>query len=227
MRIINYIVTFIKELFLAVFCLCIAPFTLRDPYRKEGVPIILVHGYFYNSAGFRWMRQCLRNNGYKNIFAINLGNPLLSIEEYAKSLKDKLDQVAEETGEKDFVLIGHSMGGLVCLTCLKNYFPDSGHKVITLGTPHFGTYLAYLGIGKCAKEMRYQSPFTQDLHRYLQGSKVHLNHIASKSDEFIFPFRAEDVKPVERLIVYDRLGHLEMLFSEEVHRNILEILKSG
>ena len=76
------------------------------------------------------------------------------------SLKDKIEQVKQQTGAQKVNIIAHSMGGLVAKNYIKHYGSGSVDKFINIGTPHLGAPEAlkilmygddlgfnYLGIG--------------------------------------------------------------------------------
>jgi len=65
----------------------------------------------------------------------------------ANFLADEIQKVYEKEGEKQVVIIAHSMGGLVSRYALHKKIKDAHKKVaklITLGTPHLGAVDAYI-----------------------------------------------------------------------------------
>jgi hypothetical protein len=83
------------------------------------------------------------------------------------------------------------MGGLVSLHYGLNKAPSGKPiDVITHLSPLQGTYLAYIGIGQCAKEMRYQSPFVQELKKAASSHSNKIRsccHIGTKTDLIVRP----------------------------------------
>lgn len=80
-------------------------------------------------------------NGYLTIFFYDWRKP---IESNIPLLKSKIQEVKDKTGAEKVDLIGHSMGGLLSRAYVQdsNYAYDVG-KLITLGSPHFGSAKAY------------------------------------------------------------------------------------
>lgn len=63
----------------------------------------------------------------------------------------------------DLLLVGHSMGGLVARAYLRRYGELRVARLITLGTPHRGSLLAHLGIGRNARQMEPGSVWLREL----------------------------------------------------------------
>ncbi|HEX4508489.1 MAG TPA: permease, partial [Burkholderiaceae bacterium] len=60
-------------------------------------------------------------------------------------------------------IVAHSMGGLVARAWLRGVDPARVARVITLGTPHGGTWLAGLALSPNAKQMRVGSAWMTGL----------------------------------------------------------------
>ena len=73
----------------------------------------------------------------------------------------RIDDVLAQTGADKLVLVGHSMGGLVCRDYLAIHGGDKVDRLITLATPHQGSQLAALGLGANAREMEPGSGWLQ------------------------------------------------------------------
>lgn len=84
------------------------------------------------------------------------------IEDLAIKLKDYINNNLE-TGFK-FVLIGFSMGAIVCRYYLQEIGGiDRVNKLITISAPHYGSYLSYIYPGKGMKQLRPNSDFLKNL----------------------------------------------------------------
>ena len=82
------------------------------------------------------------NNNINPVFTINYNNKVnLSFVEQGRRLHDVVTDIVKQTGRK-VILIGHSMGGLAARACI---MIDSKNiaGLITAGTPHAGSFLAY------------------------------------------------------------------------------------
>jgi triacylglycerol esterase/lipase EstA (alpha/beta hydrolase family) len=71
--------------------------------------------------------------------------------------------MTQATG-KPPLLVGHSMGGLAVRAWLRDHDADARvHGVVTIGTPHHGTWLGRFGFAPNAQQMRWQSPWLLQL----------------------------------------------------------------
>ena len=78
---------------------------------------------------------------HSNVFIVNLSNNInLSFEAQGKELKNLIDTIANVTNDNNFVLIGHSMGGLAIRAYLQYYLDDSKNinEAIEIATPNRG-----------------------------------------------------------------------------------------
>lgn len=85
---------------------------------------------------------------------------------HADEIAMAVDRLRDRTGVERIDVVAHSMGGLA----LRHYlhFHDSGLRVrraVFTGTPHFGTWAAYLAWGGGARDMRPNSEFLKALNR--------------------------------------------------------------
>ena len=217
---INTVRATVAELFVVIPTSVLFPVDLTRFDPKENVdanqrPILLVHGYLHNSSAWIYHRYRLRQMGYKNIYTINLGHPFQSIEDYAQKVAEKVKKIEQLTGSKKVALIGHSMGGIVSSYYAMNLAPeDKVTDVITLGSPLIGTKMAYIGIGQCAKQMRYKSKFMTELRDKIEKATETLFHnIGSTSDIVVRPTRSAVVMKHH---VFQSMGHLGYLYSDAV-----------
>lgn len=123
----------------------------EEPVQKDlsKPPLVFVHGI--NSSSSTWsdrndMAKQAVLNGYESAF-IDL-YPDQDMKKNGKLLAEKLKEIYEFFGRK-LIIIGHSKGGVDTQAALVYY---NAHpyveKVITLGSPHYGTPLADLAYSK-------------------------------------------------------------------------------
>lgn len=124
--------------------------------------VLLVHGYACN-RGFwnRWLRRLSEQQ--VPFVAVTLEPPWASIESHGRTLHKAVEALERATGLPPLV-VAHSMGGLV----VRHWWQQPGnldrlHHLITLGTPHQGTWLARFGRGSNVRQMRLGSPFVSTL----------------------------------------------------------------
>jgi len=112
---------------------------------------------------------------------------------------------------------GSIMGGLVARAYLRRHSGARIIQLITLGSPHHGTWIAYYGVGKNARQMQPDSAWLLDLAQSDPGTPT--LSVWSALDNFIAPQDSSRLAGAREKIL-PALGHLAMLFSPVV----LEIL---
>ncbi|NLZ27613.1 MAG: alpha/beta fold hydrolase [Firmicutes bacterium] len=185
-----------------------------QPSRKP--PTILLHGYGVNKLCFAYLYLRLKSFGDANVIPINIGPLFTSIENQAMNLARKVETILTATGAKKVNIIAHSQGGLISrhyMQFLQGY--EKVNKLVTIGTPHHGTMIAYLGVGKNAHEMRPGSNFLQKLNFNPDPEKTALLSIYSPADTFIWPAHSP-APPLGSSYITIPLGHLSLLFSARV-----------
>ncbi|MCW8919756.1 MAG: alpha/beta hydrolase [Gammaproteobacteria bacterium] len=100
--------------------------------------IVLVHGLWMNGLEMRWLRRRLQARGYR-LYQFHYHTVGRDLAENAACLNRYLaGQVAGETVH----LVAHSLGGLVVRRLLHDFPAQRPGRVVTLGTPHQGSYVA-------------------------------------------------------------------------------------
>ncbi len=189
------------------------------------IPVILVHGWVHNRSAFLGTSRVLRRHGFRHIHAFDYNPLVYDIPEIAGMLAAEVERVLSITGAEQAMIVGHSLGGLVTRYYIQQL---GGHEridtVITLGTPHRGTYAAYLGPGAAAPQMRPGSGFLRQLQETARPSAVRWVAIYSDMDLLILPAaNAKLVHPALRAhnVRVSDLGHLSLLLSGEVMRAVV------
>lgn len=160
-------------------------------------PVLMVHG-FADVSGMPWwniLEGYLEDEGYTNdqLYRLNLGDiPLTTVkspEKYAEKVCSKIEDISVEHGGSSVDIIGHSMGGLDSRWCIEqqggDYYVDD---LITIATPHQGTYVAILGaITPAGRDMIPGSPFLNDLNGDKLNSNVEYTAVWGTLDEAMLP----------------------------------------
>lgn len=236
-HVINVFQATALDVFAKLLCLILLPYrqTRLDPGPEDitanDVPILLIPGYLENSAVWIYHRYHYQRAGLKNIFTIDLGYPFSSIENYAEIVREKIKKIKALTGNHRIHLIGHSMGGIVAAYYTVHMAEQDGvevKKFITLGSPFEGTVMSKFGIGKCTRQMSRSSSFLKELTRSLSKSKARCFCQASLVDLIVFPgLSAAPVSQGFSMIkIYDDLGHISFLFSDDVIKSDIKFLNN-
>ena len=182
----------------------------RQP--PDGIPVLLVHGYLCNRGAWWWLRRKLRAAGFA-VATINLEPPFGSIDGFADQLHTRIEALRAETGADQVALVGHSMGGLAAREYLRRHESSRVAKLVTLGSPHHGTWLAYYGLGENARQMEPDSAWIRALPP--ADPRVPTVTIWSPTDNFVAPQDNSRLAGASEKIL-PGLSHLAMLFSPVV-----------
>ncbi len=232
-RVINVIRVTVVDVFAVIAMACLYPIlqTRFDPKRIEQItenqtPILLVHGYLHNSSGWAYHKYHYKKAGYDNIFTVNLGHPLQSIDAYVEKLEKKIASIKEITGSDKIRLVGHSMGGIVASKYALAH-QEEIEDLVTLGSPLQGTHMGKIGIGQCTNEMTYGSEYTKTVSEELVESNIRRYHLGSKADIVILPAASSIINDDgSRSKYYKNLGHLSFLLSDRVIRDVIRHFKT-
>ncbi|MFZ2989806.1 esterase/lipase family protein [Ideonella sp.] len=130
---------------------------------QSGLPgVLLVHGFVCNRGFWNpWLRR-FRDQG-RPVVAISLEPVFGSIDEWVPGIEAAVQRLEAATGLPP-LLVGHSMGGLAIRAWLRVSAGDQRIRgVITLGTPHGGTWLAHGSLQRNGQQMRIGSDWLQAL----------------------------------------------------------------
>ncbi|RZL90196.1 MAG: alpha/beta fold hydrolase [Variovorax sp.] len=213
----------------------IAPhvFCWLQPFRSRAVPdhlpsngrrgAILVHGFVCNRGFWNpWLRQLRAAD--RAFVAVNLEPVFGSIDRYVQSIDDAVARVTAATGQPP-VLICHSMGGLAARAWLRDFGGARVHRIVTIGTPHRGTWLARFGRTLNGRQMRVEG----DWMKQLDGARASTLHVLftcwySNCDNVVFPSSTAMLPGADNRFAGAR-GHVEMAFDERLRRETLALLE--
>lgn len=124
------------------------------PGRPGQQGLVLVHGHVCN-RGFwnRWLARLAAEG--RPVVAVTLEPPLAGVAAGVPLLEAAVARLEAATGRPP-LLVAHSMGGLVW-RAWRVAAPGNAARlaqVMTVGTPHQGTWLARLGLSRNARDMR-------------------------------------------------------------------------
>ena len=170
-------------------CLVFHRLLVRDPPPAPARrPILLVHGVLVNDGMWVWFRRRLKRLGAGPVYTLNYGPPHAGIERFARQLARKIDAVCAATGAEQIAVIGHSMGGLVARAYLRRFGPTRVARVVTIGTPHHGSMLAWSFPGESLSQMHPNNAWLAELNREEGGpTPVPITSIWSRHDSMVIP----------------------------------------
>jgi len=77
-------------------------------------------------------------------FNLSLESNQASIAKQGYGLKKAIEKIKDITTSDKVILVGHSMGGLCAREYIRSYYNNDVAKIVTIGTPHYGSNLASL-----------------------------------------------------------------------------------
>jgi len=180
---------------------CSAPlvFCWRQPFRSNAWPdhlppdangrrgLLLVHGFICNRGLWNPWFARLRAFGVPHV-AVNLEPVFGAIDDYLGVIDAAVLRLEQATGQAP-VIVAHSMGGLA----VRHWWAERGDDarvshVVTIGTPHFGTWLARIAVSPNARQMRQRSGWLQALaQREPPGRYQSFTCFYSHCDNIVFP----------------------------------------
>ena len=176
-------------------------------------PVVLVHGYMCNAGGWAWLARYLIARGYA-AHTVTLEPLFAQIEGYVEPLARKVNEVVGEG--KRAILIGHSMGGLVCRAYARRFGAARIERIVTLGAPHHGSVLAPMGPGADALDMWPTAEWLRGLAASERNRlPVPITSIYSYHDNFVAP-QDSSVLAGAKNVPLGGLGHLSLQFSRRV-----------
>ncbi len=153
-------------------------------------PILLVHGMIDNRSIFTVLRRGLVRRGFGRIETINYSILTGDIRSAAARLGAEVERIVEETGYERIHVIGHSMGGLIARYYVSRLGGDAHvHTLVTLGTPHHGSYLAYSWNNGLTRQLRPGSALMDELAGPVKDCQTRFLVYWSDLDQVVVPQR--------------------------------------
>ena len=156
-----------------------------------GTPILLIHGMADNRSVFTLLRRGLRRRGFGHMTTMNYSILTGDVRVAAAQLAEEIEAIVAETGYERIHVVGHSMGGLIARYYVTRLGGDERvHTLVTLGSPHHGTYLAYAWNSRIMQQLRPGSPLMQELEQPVESCRTRFLCYWSDIDQLMFPQRS-------------------------------------
>jgi triacylglycerol lipase len=186
--------------------------------------VVLVHGIWDTAAKFDKMSAALKEAGWQSQ-AISLvpNDASVTLERSAGELRRFID--ARLGPDLHFSMVAFSMGGLVARYYLQRLDGlQRLNRLVTISTPHHGTWTANFDGLPGAVEMRPGSPFLEDLNSDIMAlSAVPVTTIWSPQDIGIQPPDSSRL-PLGSNVIIPNGRHAAMLTDDRVIRAVLAAL---
>ena len=193
-----------------------------------GTPILLVHGLVDNRSIFSFLRRGLSRRGFGSIFAMNWSTLLADLRRAALELGEEVEAIVAETGYERIHIVGHSLGGLIARYYVTRLGGDERvHTLVTIGTPHGGTYAAYALPLPVIAQMRPGSGFLNELAEPVPECRTRFIAYYSDADQFVLPQRNGGLRHPDlraRNIRLHGVGHISLPIVGAVVQGVTEAL---
>lgn len=189
-----------------------------------GTPILLLHGMVDNRSVFTLLRRGLRRRGFGRVLTAGYSPTTNDVRAAAERLAAEVEELVARTGYERIHVIGHSLGGLIARYYVQRLAGhERVHTLVTLGTPHAGTYTAYVLPTVLTRQLRPGSDLSAELDLDVPGCRTRFICYWSDLDQVIVPKRnARMVHPtlsVQNILVRGA-GHMSLPISSRLVHEI-------
>jgi pimeloyl-ACP methyl ester carboxylesterase len=212
-------------------------FGWRMPWRAQAVDdhlprsarglrgVVFIHGYVCNRGLWNpWMKRLLKLD--RAFVAVNLEPVFTSMDDYIPLVERAVRRVETATGLAP-VIVAHSMGGIVARAWLRSRATHrrsdgtgEAARLITIGTPHRGTWLARLAMAVNARQMRVDSDWMAALAQKEPPTLPGLiTSWWSEYDQIVYP-PPTAVFPGSEARQLRGVGHIALTRREEIWNEI-------
>lgn len=210
-------------------------FAWRQPFawrrcsdRADGKPgaigIVFVHGFVCNRGFWTpWLQEAQRR-GHPFV-AVNLEPVFASIDAYAPTLDEAVQRMATVTGRPP-LLVCHSMGGLAARAWLRSAGQGTrASHVVTIASPHQGTWLARFGRSANGRQMRMDGEWLRTLRSEERLDARRFTCWSSNCDNVVFPPAVATLPGADNRLL-PGAAHVDLAFRPEVMDHTFALARS-
>jgi len=216
-------------------------FAWRQPFRWASLPdsdeptgsgtpaVVFIHGFVCNRGlWLPWMKR-LRDQGVPYV-SVNLEPVFGSIDDYAQVISEGVRRAHALTGAPP-MLVCHSMGGLAARVWLASEPETPVHRVVTIGSPHRGTWLGRFSRVANGRQMRLGGDWLlalQEREGQINPTHTYARFVCwySNADNIVFPASTATLPGADNRLL-PGAAHVAMAFHPRVMRESLALLSSA
>ena len=196
-----------------------------DPGQRS---IVCIHGLYHNRRAWVFYRRWLGLAGSTQLYTWSYPSFGRDFQALSRDLTRDLRRLARYYPKARMVLIGHSLGGLLIKSALNH--PDLADRielVITLATPHQGSVLAGLALGRLGRSLKYGQKLVSDPAQPASRPGPVKVNIHAPLDNMVAPASAlQPVEPGWHEVLTPPLGHVSILFHRRTAKLIGKLIAS-
>jgi triacylglycerol esterase/lipase EstA (alpha/beta hydrolase family) len=191
-------------------------------------PVVLVHGYGGNLSNWLPLELALGREGFANVYVMRYTPLFTDVPGIAGLLLRDCESAMRDAGSDRVHVVAHSLGGVVLRYAVAKLglgaYLDMG---VTVATPHAGTFLARLGRGSVAADLRPRSALLREINVAECPAPVRWVSYWSNCDPIVRPWSA--VLPGSVLkgtnVPVPEEGHLSILRSPVFLADVVQRLR--
>ncbi|MBI3071597.1 MAG: hypothetical protein HYY84_05650 [Deltaproteobacteria bacterium] len=215
-------------------------------YRGQRSAVFLFHGYLQWGPTFNRLEKLLDLEPL-DLFPVNCDYQPYSqdLRRSADEERSTIDWVLAKTDVREVFLVGHSQGGIIAREIAQRQTPIRGlTRVVTLSSPHQGTYTAHVGNvnwavtralrvvpgfpridGESGRQINVGSRYLESLNACPLPRDVTFVSIFNHWDPFVTPTKnARMPYPEATNICLDKPGHFHPLYDVDTHALVVRAL---
>lgn len=211
-------------------------FCWRQPFRWNAIPdrlappaavggrrgVVFIHGFVCNRGFWTpWLEQI--DDGTRAICAVNLEPVFGSIDDYIGAIEQAVRAVTDASGLPP-VLVCHSMGGLAARAWLRTTSVARVHRIVTIASPHQGTWLARFSHTRNGREMQIGSNWLRGLQQDTQGLESAFICWYSNCDNVVFPSSRATLPGADNRFLHG-ISHVDLAFQPVVMEATLGMVR--
>ena len=219
------------RLVVRVFCWDLAfasnrfPDQLDDAFSQRGRRgVVFIHGFVCNRGVWTpWLKRLTHSR--RAFVAVSLTPVFGSIDRYVDAIDQAVLKVTQATGMPPLVVC-HSMGGLAVRGWLRASADADVrvHHIVTIGSPHQGTWLSRLPLSRNVQQMAIGSAWLKELQSGEPASRYKLfTCYYSNCDNIVFPASTATLHGAQNRHV-SGLAHMVLAFDHGVMSESLAML---
>ncbi len=203
------------------------PFRAGKEPDRAGRPgqtgVVLVHGFFCNRGIWTPLLRRLAADGHA-FTALTLSPAFGSIDDGVPAIAEAVTTMRRQTGRAP-VVVAHSMGGLAVRAWLASHQADDQlARVITIGSPHRGTWLARYAFSVNGRQVRQHSAWLASLASSEPPARfARFICFFGHADNIVFPASNATLPGADNRHLVG-VAHVQMAFHPEVVRCLGAVL---
>jgi len=185
--------------------------------------VVFLHGFMCNRGFWApWMHR-LRALGVPHV-AINLEPVFGEIDACGQCIDDAVRRLTALTGRAP-ILVCHSMGGLAARSWLRTHgAADRVQHVVTIASPHHGTWLGRFSKRANGRQMRLESEWLRGLHEHEAACpRPAWTCWYTNCDNIVFPPSTARLAGADNRFLAG-LAHVDLAFAPQVLEHTLQLL---